>query len=141
MLVLSGCGGGGADPGKGVPVSGTVTLDGKPLEGASVTFMSGTFAGFGVTDAQGKYRLVQGALPGSNKVVISKIEGGAEALTDDPDSGIDAGMREAEAMGNPEGEMPTAPKDLVPAEYSDSAKTKLKYDVPAGGATGVDFNI
>ena len=140
VLALSGCGG-GVDPGKGVAVSGTVTMDGKPLEGANVTFMNGTFAGYGRTNAEGKYRLVQGALPGNNKVVISKIEGGGEAPVDDPESGMDAGMREAEAMGNPEGEAPRIAKDLVPAEYSDPSKTKLTYEVPAGGTTDVNFDI
>jgi hypothetical protein len=137
-LILIGCGE-KVSPGRGVPVSGTVTLDGKPIEGASVTFMNDTFVGFGKTDASGKYRLVQGALPGTNKVTISKIEGGAE-IVENPDEGMDRGQMEAMAMGNT-GKTPTLPKDLIPAEYSDPRQTKLTYEVPATGGDGADFNL
>ena len=47
-------------------------MNGAPIEGANVTFLNDTFAGFARTDASGRYRLVQGALPGTNKIVISK---------------------------------------------------------------------
>ncbi len=140
LLFALGCGD-SPTPGRGVPVSGTVTLDGKPLEGASVTFMNGTFVGFGRTDASGKYRLVQGALPGTNKVVISKLPPGAEAVVSDPDSGMDAGQLEAQAMGSGKSVADLAPKDLVPEDYSNPAKTKLTSEVPDKGADGVDFNI
>ena len=139
-VCLLGCGD-SVDPGRGVPVSGTVTMDGKPLEGASVSFLNETFTGYGRTDAQGKYRLVQGALPGKNKVVISKVEGGAApAAMTDAESGMDAGQFEAAAMGSGEAGI-EPPKDLVPAEYSNPASTKLTFEVPGAGADGVDFNI
>lgn len=138
---LPGCGG-GEQPGRGVPVSGTVTLGGQPLEGASVTFMNDTFAGYGRTDSEGRYRLVQGALPGQNKVVISKIDGEVEAkLPDgDPAAALDPGQLEAAAMGTGQ-KIPEGPKDLVPADYSDPNNTRLTYDVPADGAEAVDFNL
>lgn len=138
VLFLPGCGE-SVDPGRGVPVSGTITMDGVPLEGASVTFMNGTFAGYAHTNAEGKYRLVQGALPGSNKIVITKIDGGAEPVVNDPESGMDAGQMEAAAMGT--GVEVEKPKNLVPDEYGDPNKTKLTYEVPSGGADGVDFSI
>ncbi len=140
-VLMAGCG--EAPAGRGVPVEGTVTMDGKPLDGATITFMNDTFAGFGRTDANGKYRLVQGALPGVNKVVVSKLPPGAvdPTVVLDPENGIDAGQIEAQAMGSGKKVQDLRPKDLVPADYSDPAKTKLTYDVPAGGSTGVDFNI
>ena len=137
-VMMTGCGGGGS-PGRGVPVSGTITMGGTPLEGANVSFLNGTFAGFARTDAAGKYRLVQGALPGTNKIVITKIEGGAEPVVNDPESGMDAGQMEAAAMGT--GEEVEKPINLVPDEYGDPNKTKLTYEVPSGGADGVDFSI
>ncbi len=137
-ILMTGCGGEGK-AGRGVPVSGSITLGGKPLDGASVTFMNGTFAGFGITDAAGKYRLVQGALPGTNKIVITKIIGGPEPGVDDAASGMDAGQMEAAAMGS--GVEVEKPLNLVPDEYGDPSKTKLTYDVPSGGADGVDFSI
>lgn len=140
LMLATGCG--SAESGRGVPISGTITFDGKPLEGATVTFMNDTFVGFGRTDAEGNYRLAQGALPGKNKVVISKIEGGAQPadVIEDPEAGMDAGQFEAAAMGTGV-KVPTGPKDLIPADYSDPSKTKLTWDVPAGGETGVNFNI
>ena len=54
-LVLWGCGG----DMKVAPVSGTVTLDGEPLERASVLFQpdAGGRPSFGVTDKSGRYTL------------------------------------------------------------------------------------
>ena len=138
-LLFSGCGE-AAKPGRGVPVSGTITMGGVPLEGASVTFMNDTFVGYGTTDSSGKYSLVQGALAGPNKVTISKVEGG-DLVLDDLAAGMDSGQMDAAALGNPDADVPALPVDLVPEEYSNPAKTKLTFEVPSGGESGVDFNI
>src|SRR5439155_21810734 len=61
VLITTGCGSGN----KVVPVSGTVTLDGKPLANAHVAFQPEAPKGsqnagvgsYGVTDASGKYTL------------------------------------------------------------------------------------
>ena len=66
------------------PVRGVVTLDGVPLEGASVSFIPKNegegIASFGLTDANGEYRLQTlagrvdaGTLPGEYTVTISKF--------------------------------------------------------------------
>lgn len=72
LLSLVGCGGGGSgdDHPQTAPVSGTVTYQGKPLEGATVYFVSEKFSGSGKTNAEGRYELVQGAVPGKNKISI-----------------------------------------------------------------------
>jgi hypothetical protein len=57
MLIVLGCGQSGP---KLAAVTGTVTLDGKPVQGALVTFISKAENGsssFGKTDANGKYQL------------------------------------------------------------------------------------
>ena len=65
------------------PVRGIVTLDGVPLEGATVSFTPKNegegIASFGFTDANGEYllqtlagRVDAGTLPGEYKVTISK---------------------------------------------------------------------
>ena len=81
-LTVAGCGGGGADPGKLAPVSGKVTLDGKPLAGATVTFTGrGETKGsgaFGFTDGEGKYTLEhrsnkRGINPGEYMVSFSRL--------------------------------------------------------------------
>src|SRR5207245_8454223 len=77
-----GCGG-QAEPVKG---EGVVTLDGKPLEGARVTFLpesAGAFVASGKTDYEGNFLLSTpglglGALPGEYKVVLSHIPAGED---------------------------------------------------------------
>ena len=69
-------------------VSGTVTLDGQPLEGAVVRFYDGVGRGryaYGQTDASGNYSLqfnseAAGALPGEKTVVISTAATGPEVV-------------------------------------------------------------
>lgn len=145
LLVLSAGCGDSVKPSRGVPVSGKITLGGKPLADADVSFLNDTFIGFGKTDAEGNYRLVQGAAPGKNKVYISKFEGGAApkvaGMELNPEAGIDEGQLAAAQMGAAGTKKPVGPKQLVPADYSNPSTTKLNYDVGADGATGVDFNL
>lgn len=141
---LSGCGESVA-PGRGVPVSGTVTLEGKPLADADIMFTNETFVGVAKTDAEGRYRLVQGALPGNNRVSVSKYEGGQGPALASPQpeaDGMDAGQQAAADMGwGAQKKKATGPKQLVPADYSNPSTTKLTYSVPPEGASGVDFNL
>lgn len=74
LLCVPGCG--GSDFPRTAPVSGTVTLKGKPIEGAEVYFVHEKLVAMATTDKDGHYELVQGAVPGENKVYFSKIEGG-----------------------------------------------------------------
>ena len=76
-LGLAGCGGTGDGL---VPVSGTVTVDGKPGEGAAVAFVpkDGTpgNGGSALADASGKYEITtpqgkKGLAPGAYKVTVS----------------------------------------------------------------------
>ncbi|MDY3554606.1 hypothetical protein R5W24_003732 [Gemmata sp. JC717] len=119
LFGAAGCGGGGP-----VSVSGAVTLDGQPVEGASVSFTpaagdgGGVGGSYGKTDAQGRYALKTvigdrgGAVPGKHKVTISLSK-------PDPKS--------------PEG----AEKNLIPAKYN--TKSDLTFDVPTGGTDKADF--
>ena len=80
LLFATGCGGV-----KAVPVSGTVTVDGKPLKDIAVNFTPIAAEGAegpgssGVTDAEGRYSLrtigdrrVRGAVVGKHRVVLSE---------------------------------------------------------------------
>jgi hypothetical protein len=79
-LLLAGCGGSG---GGLVSVGGTVTLEGKPLRGAQVTFAPhpnnprGT-PGLDITGGSGYYKIMSGGrsglTPGKYTVVVSKTE-------------------------------------------------------------------
>ena len=75
ILFVTGCGSSGPQLGA---VTGTVTLDGKPVPDATVTFVSkepdGT-SSYGMTDASGKYQLEfttekVGAMVGAHDVTI-----------------------------------------------------------------------
>ena len=109
--VLSGCG--ETKPYGVAPVSGRVTMDGKPLPDARVTFFpqraadtntrqSGREA-MGVTDADGRYQLKtvfddEGAAPGKNRVVISTL-------------------KEEYDQANPEAPPKVVAKETVPNRY------------------------
>lgn len=127
-LAITGCGGGAGDqPDLGL-VKGTVTFEGSPLAGASVTFMpdSGRPAS-ATTDASGNYELVyirdtKGCKIGHNKVMItSVVEGG----------------NEMEAEGDDAAPAETT-KEKLPAKYN--TDTQLEADVKAGENT-FDFEL
>ena len=101
-----------------VEVTGTVTLDGKPLSGANVNFESDDKrSATGTTDSAGKYSLMydsqtRGATPGPKIVRITTAEVG-------------------EGGGVAEGA--SAAKETLPARYN--TQSELKADVSASNRT------
>jgi hypothetical protein len=131
VLLLAGCGKDANEP-ELVPVAGTVTLNGAPLAGATVSFIPldethGSGAE-GRTDKEGKYRLKyrtgrEGAPAGEYKVAIIKyvLPDGSDAPPDVPP---------ADSPGRP----------LLPPAYSDPEQTTLKKTVAPGGGP-IDFDL
>lgn len=118
-MLLNGCGDGAPEDTPEVgTVTGTVTLDGKPLPGVVVAFQPETGRGStGRTDEQGKYTLgynaeLDGAAVGMHKVTIT-------TPTEAPD---------------PTGSF----KEPIPAKYN--AKTELTEQVNAGENV-IDFDL
>ncbi len=121
-------------PGKVAPVSGVVTLNGKPAADIAVNFQPiatdtnnapGPSA-FGVTGPDGRYtaKLITGegtgATVGKNRVRFSGY------VPPDPDPNYD-------------GPAKTKPKVNVPSRYSsDSA---IEFDVPPKGTSSADFQL
>lgn len=99
-------------------VSGKVTLNGSPLEGAEVNFLGEKFAGTSHTVADGTYKLQ--AQPGANKVYIRRLEGWTPKTDPTALDGL---------------------KQILPPKYSSPEKSELKFTVPQGGANGADFQL
>ena len=128
LISAAGCGKGGT-----VPLRGTVTLDGRPLQGATVHFIAQDPGGrdaLGSTDADGVFRLStsepnDGAFPGSYKVIVRP------ATQVDPEI---AAMTPAEAMkAASAGRKVNRPAVALPPRFSDPGQTILEQDVPASG--------
>jgi len=103
---------------KQVVSTGTVTLDGKPLEGATVSFVQGkTVVAVGKTDANGSFQLatdgIPGVPPGEYRVVISKTAG---------------------AGRDQRGE-------LLPPRYSSPGSGALMFTVPRDDVAHADFRL
>jgi hypothetical protein len=120
LVLLLGCG----EPGR-VPtaeVTGTVTYNGSPAQGAAVTFFpeQGRPAS-GVTDAQGKFSLStfasgDGAVLGKHTVTI------AEAASAEPPP----------MPGMPGAEDYKPPESRFPAKYADQSTTPFSKTVEKG---------
>ena len=139
-LLLTGCGSGDGP----VPVTGKVTLDGKPVSDASVTFTPASQEGrvaVGATDDSGMYSLnlltgevKDGAMPGAYKVSISKGElvGGKPVDDSRGDSFSSLGMSS--------GSSPRA-KLLIPVRYSSVRTSGLSFEVKRGVENTADFEL
>ncbi len=137
LVCLNGC---GPSRPTTVPVDGTVTLDGEPLEGASVVFTpegEGKVA-VGTTDSAGKFTLTtytpgDGAVVGTHKVTVRKTAGGGEEPSAAPESedAEDAEALEAPLMGEDVGATAEA-EWITPKKYSNPASTPLTVEVERG---------
>jgi hypothetical protein len=131
LAVLAvGCSG---QPYRLAPVSGKVTLNGKPLARAYVHFAPIGIRNHnpgptsqGLTDGEGRFTLTvdqegrpAGAVVGTSKVYITTA--GADAKDNQPDAGVKTS------------------KERVPARYNQD--TTLTYDVPAGGTDAANFDL
>lgn len=136
LIALVGCMSGKDDRPMRVPATGKVIYQGKPVEGAHVTFApqgQGLNSAFGTTDAAGVFKLStfevdDGAQPGSYAVSIAKTvtEGGAP-------------------QGAPvnTGTPPPPPKttELLPVRYKTAATSGLTATVAKGAANEFSFEL
>lgn len=136
----------GADRPTTYPVTGTVTLNGQAVEGATVSFQlaDGSGSAVGVTGASGAYKLTtfeadDGAVAGEYKVAISKYEGGAAAGGPEGDM-MSAEYEKAMAGGGAKQE-PSQPKNVLPPKYADANKSGLTATVSESGENNFDFAL
>ena len=134
VLSLMAIGGCGAKAIRVARVGGRVTLDGKPLPKASVTFVPmaskeipnpGPTAQ-GITDGEGRYQLsldttTPGAVVGKCRIYITTIL--SDPAVDDRDAG--GPIRKV--------------RDKVPSRYN--LGTELEFDVPPVGTDEANFDL
>lgn len=153
VVTFFGCGGPAGPPTE--PVTGTVTLDGKPAEGVNVVFSptGGHKAASGITDASGRYQLTtlnpkDGAMVGSYTVAISKTQGDTVTVNVEGLSPEEATKKSAEAYyssnafkntGKPSAAQES--KELVPVKYKDPATSGFTAEVKAGQENKFDFQL
>jgi hypothetical protein len=116
------------------PVTGTLTLQGKPVAGAAITFVPTGEEGeaaSAITDSAGKYALTtwaagDGARPGEYRVKVSK----QEQQTVDPAKMVKNLSIEEEQKIYVENKRPPPPaKNLIPSKYQDDQTSGLVHKV------------
>ncbi|MEW4563537.1 carboxypeptidase-like regulatory domain-containing protein [Bremerella sp. JC770] len=124
VSVCLGCSGNGM-----LPVEGTVTLDGTPLEGAAISFVpaEGGRPCSGQTDEQGHFTLASytandGVPPGEYKVTVVKLDARRQAQAAPVEEGTEPGEQ---VMGSIE----QATRFLTPKRYASPATTDLRVEV------------
>jgi hypothetical protein len=122
------------------PVSGVVTLKGKPLADADVVFVpenQGGQAAFGKTDATGTYKLTtfapgDGAVEGKYKVKVSKLDtsksGGSGKV-------FSSSEEELEFYNPEDGDKVQISKNLVPKKFTDHNTSALTHAVASSAST------
>ena len=121
----------GCGSGKFAPVSGTVTMNGKPLAGALVMFspiakegsIDAGYGSGGKTNEKGEYTLTSvtgrtGAVVGKHRVSVSLM---------------------GQSTGTGDEWRPGTLVNQIPVRYN--GKTELTYEVPAGGTDKADFAL
>jgi hypothetical protein len=133
VLLSAGC---NREPYQVAPVSGRLTLDGKPAPDVAVMFQPVAVGGninpgpgsYGITDDDGRYSLklvgkeTPGAVVGKHKVRLDPYS----RTANDPYS--DAPVR------------PTKPRTAVPPQYN-RIEAILEFQVPAEGSDKADFDM
>lgn len=144
---FAGCSGGPAlEP--PVPVKGKVTLKGKAVDGATVTFigLNGARSASGRTAADGTFKLTtaktdDGAPPGDYTVTISKIQSKFGESSTDVSSGTFGADYGAQMQAAGQGNMSSVYKFDIPEKYSNPAESGLKRTVTKGDANEFEFDL
>lgn len=120
------------------PVSGIVTYNGEPVEGALVTFTPTELTGSGAngrTDADGRfemgtYEATDGVRPGSYQVSITKVP---VTIADQPS--------EDDPNYDPNASTEAEPQNVLPAKYADWSTSGFTVDVGNEAITDLKFEL
>ena len=156
LFALAGCG--GSDRPALAAASGIVTLDGTPVEGATVSYVpvTGCRPATAITDATGRYTMNafaddEGAAVGDHKVTVMKISGpGASTLQGaaPPESTGDAseddgsmGLSEIAFVEDDGNQRQPETIYHVPERYMNAETSLLTVTVPSGGSDSLDLKL
>jgi len=123
-----------------VPASGVVTLDGNPIDGATIVFVPRDFNtqrnAYALTGASGSFRMTtlkdnDGVLPGTYIVTVTKHEKSGTII-------VIPGEFDQET-GAPLTFEPSV--NRLPAVYENEASTPLEITVPKGGTKTATFEL
>ena len=137
LIVLTGCGGGGTDDLPSlVPASGAITLDGKPLAHAEITFhpLEGTDSpgASAQSDDNGKFTIrtssQEGAAVGKYKVTVAKLakEDGSPLTAEET---ADSALAMATST------------NIIPEQYGDLEQTTLNLTVSDGENASITLEL
>ena len=150
LLALAGCGGGGGLEGV-VDAGGTVTLDGQPVAGATVSFApegTGRHA-TALTGVNGKFELTtvhpgDGAIPGRYKITVSKI---TQPVDNSLPATQEEGMRRIKEQLQKGGEAAVLkqakekPKNELPTKYSAAETSGLAAEIQSGRGNDIPLEL
>jgi len=121
------------------PVSGVVTLDGNPIDGATVVFIPRDFStqrnAFALTNTSGSFRMTtvkenDGVLPGTYIVTVTKHEKSGQVIKLD-EYDVETGEQ-----------LTFEPSvNRLPAVYENEASTPLEITVSKGGTKTATFEL
>lgn len=141
-FALVGCG--SSDLPDTVPVTGTVTMDGTPVDGATVNFLSegGSIVSAGTTDASGKFSLttiigsqsVEGAVVGSHGVAVVKTDSAGQKI-DDPKAYMEQMANSAVRTSD------FKPKHVIPQKYGNPTQSQIKAQVTEAGPNDIKIEL
>ena len=132
--LIAGCTSTPSNP-KTFPVDGMVSLDDKPIEGATVVLVpiskDDGEAASGVSDASGKFSLTtyaagDGVRPGNYRIRVTKFD---KVLVDESKRVKNMTPEEEMKAYDPDAKPPTPPKNLLPKKYETELTSGFSHQV------------
>jgi hypothetical protein len=143
LLFVVGCGSSNL-----VPARGHLTLDGAPVEGASLMFFPESESGqvaAAATDADGKFaaatRGTPGCVPGAYAISVTKkvTPPGAQESPQADRAEFEGKKKGAPNPYATKGQ--AVPRNVLPPQYADPATSKIRIEVPPGGKVDLELAL
>lgn len=152
LLLVYGCGGESVELPDTVPVTGTVTLDGDPVEGAQITLKptgEGGHSARATSTADGTFEVytyisashdLEGAVPGSYQISVTKPSAAPSAPAAHDASGPPTSRAEAEKAVR-EQAMAAQEGGALPAKYASPTTSELTFTVSPDGENTLPLEL